>query len=1213
MELPTSSSLRFLVRQSPSSSTTPSNPNSQKPSSLRLSSLSHSSSLLTSSSSSSSSSQSQSPSLEGVVVIGFIGRRSDDTSQLINRILDGNVFGSGNLDRDLASGFHKLQLEEEETGPRLRPHPRIGYYYEEEKGIVFLQFEPSFSPSTSLCSITDGSSSLAADGREVCLYSVLEEQDSDDLLGMLVMFSVCHAIIYLTEGLRFDTQILKKFRMLQAAKHTMAPFVKSHIAPMLTSKATSLSSQTSVQTSSSNSSPPARGGGIMGRHASAISLMSGSGSYPSLFPGQCSPAVLFVFLDDFSDGPIPGHHGMDSADASSVDQSSAVSGLPRPGLPANGSSSVVMLARSMSKAEGSFRKKLQSSLEAQIRFLIKKCRTLAGSEVSHSVSRGGTNMSSSPLFSLDASRAVVLLDRAANRKGESLDIAMGIVEEVFSGNVASDILLLENHCQSSNKEDIQSIKEFIHRQSDTLRGRGGLATNSNSSPASGVGMVAVAAAAAAASAASGKTFSTPELPSFENWLSSSQLILKALLSARRFVSEKGSGGEACLRRNATSIQFEGIAPIGTDTIEAAISCLESGRGLNMKFSMSWCERALPDAKEIYLKDLPACYPTSHHEAQLGKALRAFKSMVKGPALQAFAKRLEDECTSIWKSGRQLCDVVSLTGKPCVHQRHNSETSNLHLQDVIKPHSSGFVFLHACACGRSRRLREDPFDFESANIKFNSFPNCDEFLPTLRLPKAVSNAGPLPASSWSLVRVGGARYYDSSKGMLQSGFCSTEKFLFRWMIPLKRDEMNSSQIGITQKEILMRSTADPKVAHVTDEMKNIDTSQLFSGQACNGGSENQRKPPENVSSNDPKISFGRGLPPFAMKRPFSEVVAGSVSVDSAFPPLQQKQQPATGLEKGPKQRGRDRIEDQIYSRGDYQDSSKSDGTPCPESSDGVVNTRNPDGDPFLQIGSNVVPVNVNGGVKIKPNTSLKHAVVYVGFEHECSYGHRFLLSPKHLNELGSLYSLPEESHSLSLEDSDKKIEDSLNLSKNRIHGKVRMSKLNEKMTNTKQHRDGDILFSRSEEQNHSSTCFEGGLNFATLDDGGCAYSLLNRNLPIYMNCPHCKISKSKEGPHKFRFASTISQLQRIFLASCLPPSVPDCERQSQFSLGYRVILPPESFLTFKLPFVYGVQLADKSLHPLNHFEHQPELTAWITKGTTLQVISMGSNIDEEFHM
>lgn len=80
-------------------------------------------------------------------------------------------------------------------------------------------------------------------------------------------------------------------------------------------------------------------------------------------------------------------------------------------------------------------------------------------------------------------------------------------------------------------------------------------------------------------------------------------------------------------------------------------------------------------------------------------------------------------------------------------------------------------------------------------------------------------------------------------------------------------------------------------------------------------------------------------------------------------------------------------------------------------------------------------------------------------------------------------------------------------------------------------------------------------------------------------------------------------------SCLPPEIPDRKEKLQFSLDCRVILPPDSFLSLRLPFVYGVELEDGNLHPLTPFEHQPELTAWITKGTSLQVVSEGRNLEE----
>ncbi|KAL5710328.1 hypothetical protein ACHQM5_020906 [Ranunculus cassubicifolius] len=64
-----------------------------------------------------------SSSLPGVVVIGFIGYESSEyqLSQLINRILDDNVFESGHRDTDF-----KVDV------------------LDDEKGVVFLQFAPNW-------------------------------------------------------------------------------------------------------------------------------------------------------------------------------------------------------------------------------------------------------------------------------------------------------------------------------------------------------------------------------------------------------------------------------------------------------------------------------------------------------------------------------------------------------------------------------------------------------------------------------------------------------------------------------------------------------------------------------------------------------------------------------------------------------------------------------------------------------------------------------------------------------------------------------------------------------------------------------------------------------------------------------------------------------------------------------------------------------------
>ncbi|RXH83575.1 hypothetical protein DVH24_005828 [Malus domestica] len=99
-----------------------------------------------------------------------------------------------------------------------------------------------------------------------------------------------------TKGSQFDSQLLQKFRVFQAAKNDLAPFVRYRTVQPTPSRPPSSLSSSRPTTSSSFTSKSSQGisGGILTRNASAISLMSGFGSYTSLFPGQCTPVTLFV-------------------------------------------------------------------------------------------------------------------------------------------------------------------------------------------------------------------------------------------------------------------------------------------------------------------------------------------------------------------------------------------------------------------------------------------------------------------------------------------------------------------------------------------------------------------------------------------------------------------------------------------------------------------------------------------------------------------------------------------------------------------------------------------------------------------------------------------------------------------------------------------------------------------------------------------------------
>ncbi|KAL3849568.1 hypothetical protein ACJIZ3_011450 [Penstemon smallii] len=1145
----------------------------------------------------------------GVVVVGFIGNRHDDVAHLMNKIIDSNVFGSGNLDTP-------LRFEEPDIVKWFEKR-KLSFYHDEEKGILYLQFSMARTfPVNAVGSQFE---------------SVLEEQELGDLQGLLFMFSVCHVILLIQEGSRFDIQMLKRFRVLQAAKHAMAPFIRSQNLPPITSRPqSSASARIPISRVSPNNPSPGKSRGILNRNGSTIKLTSGLGSYTSLLPGQCTPVILFVFLDDFTEIHPSGKIEDNSETSKNLSSSSSFSA--RPSLPTKGSGPVVVLARPANKSEGGLRKKLQSSLEAQIRFSIKKCRTLSGSDSSHAGSRSGTISSSAPLFSLDASKAVSLVDACCSQSGESLEFAISLVEEVLDGKATPDSLLLESHQQNENKEDILSLKEFIYRQSDILRGRGGVTSTTNSGSAAGVGMVAVAAAAAAASAASGKTVTTvPELPNFETWSSSCQLILYGILSAKLLCTNESEIN--LMHENKTS----------SDSLESAVSHLENAIGLNSRFSTIWCQKAFPVAKEVYLDELPPCYPSSQHEDHLKKALRVLSSMVKGPSVNLYMKKLEVVCTSIWTSGRQLCDAVSLTGKPCMHQRHDTKALSA---DEIKPHSSGFVYLHACACGRSRRLRPDPFDYETANVVHNVFDDCDKLLPSVLFPEGRIK-GPIQPSSWNLVRVGGARYYDPSKGLLQSGFCATEKFLLRWTMFLEKlNESNHSLLNDSQQKLYNSSVRVDTV--VDTDTKISDSVQFNAGGIQDGVGSPIRFSSDATQTSSKNMSFGKMSFNFTMRKPFSEVVAGPAAASSGFPPLFSRKQPLPDAEKVVKL-------DQKTGKNVYnQESRKIENIPSisidrANDDNGISGDGYKCGNRFSHIGSDVVPLNINDGEQIKASNTMKGVTVYVGFEHECPRGHRFILTRDHLNELGTSYAVAEErTFPVSVETCDKK-QDPAKLGKMGSHRRTRrqsngitmnrgsgnaenQEKLKEEVANGNTYNKPVQSTRQRKNQNersknsHSVKDLDSDLGSTTIDDGDCAFSLLKRSLPIYMNCPHCKDSVTKNDTSNIKFASTISQLQRIFVVtpsfpvllaadpviqfevSCLPPSIPDREQKLQFNLGCPVILPPDSFLALRLPFVYGVETEDGSLHSLKPFENEPQLTAWIVKGTSLQDVSKRTKQD-----
>jgi protein SMG8 len=381
------------------------------------------------------------------------------------------------------------------------------------------------------------------------------------------------------------------------------------------------------------------------------------------------------------------------------------------------------------------------------------------------------------------------------------------------------------------------------------------------------------------------------------------------------------------------------------------------------------------------------------------------------------------------------------------QIHNMDDAGIGTQ-----HCSNYYFLHACACGRSRALRDDPFDIETANVKFCVLPKCEGLLPVVEIPSA-DGVSPVMASAWRLMRIGGAGYYKPENGLLQTGFCTREKYLFQWKIRNTSNNYTNDQSSIVES------------SETITEVRDMHRLNVISKQIAA----------------DLRINFGKGLPSSTTKKPFAEVVAGTVMTDSEFPALQKIHSKPSISNKDTKQNkfsgpgNETKNENKIFS-----------------------------GDVHMVY--NVVPV-INKVEGTKGNKSMEEFIVCIGFEHECPQGHRFLVSEKHLKGLDSPF--------FSERNQGKNVGNKKGYPTKVLQSST--AKANKMKEVSVKHSNRPVRVPGMDDDNEKCR------------DWGRAFCLLNRKLPIFMNCPHCGRSE-KQYSQKIKFSGTTSQLQRFFIVS-----------------------------------------------------------------------------------
>lgn len=115
------------------------------------------------------------------------------------------------------------------------------------------------------------------------------------------------------------------------------------------------------------------------------------------------------------------------------------------------------------------------------------------------------------------------------------------------------------------------------------------------------------------------------------------------------------------------------------------------------------------AIDAYMDMLPKNYSDQFHSQRVDQAVAVLCRFARMPSnCEPYVKRLRKQCDSIWKDGRQQCGFPSLRGNPCVLAKHG---------DALDQHSSGYVLVSTCNCGRMQGRRDDPFSVREANYDF----------------------------------------------------------------------------------------------------------------------------------------------------------------------------------------------------------------------------------------------------------------------------------------------------------------------------------------------------------------------------------------------------------------------------------------------------------------------------------------------------------------
>lgn len=101
----------------------------------------------------------------------------------------------------------------------------------------------------------------------------------------------------------------------------------------------------------------------------------------------------------------------------------------------------------------------------------------------------------------------------------------------------------------------------------------------------------------------------------------------------------------------------------------------------------------------------------------------FEMHARGPLFEEFNEKLQAECEKHWRSGRQMCEVLSLTGNPCTNPIHRGgsegagggEQTEQRENDKCVIQGKRFIISHYLLCNLNIILYHFTVTYQLGNI------------------------------------------------------------------------------------------------------------------------------------------------------------------------------------------------------------------------------------------------------------------------------------------------------------------------------------------------------------------------------------------------------------------------------------------------------------------------------------------------------------------